>query len=40
MKDFSEEDRLVFQRLEIIKSEAENDQEKHEVSWDWVTFNY
>lgn len=33
MKDFSEKDRLVFERLENLKAKAENDQEKHEVAW-------
>ena len=31
--DFQGDDKTVFEKLETVKSEAENDQEKHEVSW-------
>lgn len=34
--DFQGDDKTVFEKLEIVKSEAENDQEKYEVSWKWI----
>ena len=34
--DFQGEDRVVFEKLEIIKSEAKDDQEKSQVSWEWI----
>lgn len=34
--DFQGDDKTVFEKLEIVKSEAKNDQEKYEVSWKWI----
>lgn len=36
INDFQGDDKTVFEKLEIVKSEAENDQEKYEVSWKWI----
>ena len=36
IKDFSKEDKLVFEKLEIEIKEAKDDQEKSEVSWEWI----
>ena len=30
------DDKTVFEKLELTKSKAENDQEKFEVSWEWI----
>ena len=34
--DFQGDDKTVFEKLEVIKSEAEDDQDKSEVSWEWI----
>ncbi len=34
--DFQGDDKTVFEKLETVKSEAANDQEKYEVSWKWI----
>ena len=36
INDFQGDDKTVFEKLETVKSEAENDQEKYEVSWKWI----
>ena len=36
INDFQGDDKTVFEKLEITKSEAEDDQEKFEVSWEWI----
>ena len=36
INDFQGDDKTVFEKLEIVKSEAENDQEKYEFSWKWI----
>lgn len=36
INDFQGDDKTVFEKLAITKSEAEDDQEKFEVSWEWI----
>lgn len=36
INDFQGEDKVVFEKLAITKSESEDDQEKFEVSWEWI----
>ena len=36
INDFQGDDKTVFEKLEVTKSKAENDQEKFEVSWEWI----
>lgn len=36
IKDFSKEDKLVFEKLKIEIKEAKDDQEKSEISWEWI----
>lgn len=36
INDFQGDDKTVFEKLELTKSKAENDQEKFEVSWEWI----
>ena len=36
INDFQGEDKVVFEKLAITKSESEDDQEKIEVSWEWI----
>lgn len=36
INDFQGDDKTVFEKLAITKSESEDDQEKFEVSWEWI----